>query len=481
MSIVDQLEAAGETLSPVVRATLVALEKRVQALEPLEPEVARLEARVRELEAQLRMDSSNSSRPPSSDPPGRRPRRKRRSGRKRGGQPGHKGHHRSLLPPERVDHVLVHRPADCRHCGHSLEGAPEVGRPRLHQVVELPPVRAEVTEHRAPAVSCPACGETTRGAIPAEVASSGFGPRLVALAATLTSRFRLSRRDLTAFFTDLLDVPAPSLGTTQAFVDEASAALLGAYREVREEVRASPHAGVDETGWSLRGDTRWLWTAACRGAALFHLGPSRSRRELRRLIGTGYSGVVTSDRWSAYKTCKRRQLCWAHLERNLEGLALRGAEGATFARWGLAECERLFRLWRQVREGELERRALPKRIRPLRARVARLLARGTESAEPKVAAFSRDLTAHWPALWTFVTDEEVEPTNNDAERALRRPVLWRKCSFGSQSGKGLRFVERVLTLTETCRRQSMNVLDYLSEAIVAHRRNAPAPRLLPTG
>lgn len=471
MSIVRELEAAGETLSPAVRAALVALES----------EVARLQARVRELEAQLRMDSSNSSRPPSSDPPGRRPRRKRRSGRKRGGQPGHKGHHRSLLPPERVDHVLVHRPADCRRCGHSLEGAPEVGRPRIHQVVELPPVRAEVTEHRAPALSCPACGTTTRAALPAEVASSRFGPRLVALAATLTSRFRLSRRDLEAFFGDLLDVPAPSLGTTQAFTDEASAALLPAYREVRRAVRRSKHAGVDETGWSLRGQTRWLWTAACRSATLFHLGPSRSRRELRRLLGAGYSGVVTSDRWSAYKTCERRQLCWAHLERNLEGLALRGEEGAAFARWGLAECERLFRLWHEVQKGDLERAALAKRIRPLRARMARLLARGTESAEPKVAAFSRDLRAHWPALWTFVTDENVEPTNNAAERALRRAVLWRKCSFGSQSGKGLRFVERMLTLAETCRQQSVNVLDYLTRAIVANRQNGPAPRLLPTG
>lgn len=471
MSIVQELEAAGETLSPAVRAALVALETRVHELE----------ARVEELEARLAMNSTNSSKPPSCDPPGTARHRRRASGRKRGGQKGHAGAHRSLLPPERVDEVVEHRPAACRHCHHALDGAPEVGRPSVHQVVELPKIRAEVTEHRAPLLSCPRCGKRTRGQIPRAVTCSHFGPQLVAMGAMLISRFRLSRRDLEAFCTDLLDVPAPSLGTTQAFANEAAAALLPAYRQVRRAVRRSKHAGVDETGWKLRDKSRWIWTAATPRATLYHLGRSRSKRDLHRLVGHGYSGIVTSDRWRTYKVCAHRQLCWAHLQRNLEGLALRGTDAAGFARWGLAECARIFDAWQALKCGELDRQGLQQKLAPIRARLGRLIARGAEGSDRKVAAFCRDMKAHWDALWTFASEEGVEPTNNAAERALRRAVLWRKCCFGSQSGRGLRFVERMLTITETCRQNHANVLEYLTRAIVAHRHGGPAPRLLPTG
>jgi len=478
MNMVEQLEAAGETLSPAVRVAIVALEGRVHELE----------ARVKELEARLSMNSANSSKPPSSDPPGRRRPSKKPSGRKRGAQKGHAGTYRSLLPPERVDHVLTHRPDECGHCGCSLEGAAEVERPRVHQVIEIPEIRAEVVEHRAPRVCCPGCGKTNRATFPVEVSRSSFGPRLVAMGAMLTSRFRLSRRDLEAFFTDLLDVKAPSLGTTQAFANEAAAALLPAYREVRRAVRRSEHAGIDETGWKLRGMSRWIWTATTPRATLYHVGRSRSRRDLHRLVGPEYSGVVTSDRWSTYKACSRRQLCWAHLVRNLEGLALRGDEAARFARWGLAECERLFEAWHALKSGELEREGLRRRLVPIQARLGRLLGRGAQGGDRRVAAFCRDLKAHWESLWTFASVDGVEPTvtegnlrfHNAAERSLRRAVLWRKCCFGSQSGRGLRFVERMLTVTETCRQNQLNVLDYLTRAIVAGRQNARAPRLLPT-
>lgn len=462
MSIVEQLEASGEALSPTVRAAIQALE-----------------VRLRELEARLGLDSTNSSRPPSSDPPGVLRRGKTPTGRKRGGQKGHPGTFRSLLPPERIDHVLEHRPAECRHCGHSLQHAREVGRRGLHQVIELPPIRAHVTEHRLLALACPACGKRTRAALPPEVSPKHFGPRLTALASLLVSRFRLSRRDLVVFFGDVLDVPAPALGTTQTFAAEASAALLASHREVRRAVRRSRSARVDETGWRLRGTPRWLWTAATERATLFHLGRSRSAQDLARLLGRDYSGIVTSDRWSAYQIYPHRQLCWAHLARNFEGLSLRGGDALAFAHWGVAECQRLFHAWHTWKRSGAPRAELARTLQPLMARFARLLGRGLRSADRKVAAFARNLHTYADALWTF-TREEIEPTNNQAERSLRRAVLWRKGCFGSASGKGLLFVERVLTLCETARQNEVNVLDYLTRALFAYRQNAPAPRLLPT-
>lgn len=480
MGIVQELETAGESLSPTVRATLVAFETRVRQLEALVPQVERLQARIRELEAQLQSNSTNSSRPPSSDPPGIARPPKRKSGRKRGGQKGHPGHQRALLPLERIDEVMEHRPAACQRCGHSLVGAPVVGTPTRHQWIELPRVRAHITEHRAFTLACPHCRAHSRALLPAEVRAHHFGPRLVAFATVLTSRFRLSRRNLPELLGDLLDVPAPALGTTQAFVRQSSAALLEPYQEVRSAVRRSPTVSVDETGWRLRAGTRWLWTAAAQAATLFRIGCRRSTAERERLLGRDFAGVITTDRWRAYDShpAERRQLCWAHLRRNLQGFVDTGVR-ADLGAWGVRETDRLFHLWHAHQEGKISRAKLRRAMVPVRMRLRRLLRHGAACEEQRPRAFCRDLLRLWPSLWTYLGIEGVEPTSNRAERALRKPVIWRKCCFGSNSGAGLRFVERLLTVAETCRQQKGNLLDYLTAALEAHRICAPAPRLLP--
>ena len=463
MSAVEQLEAAGEVLSPAVRAVIVALE-----------------ARIRELEARLGQDSTNSSRPPSADPPGAVRPTPPASGRSRGGQPGHRGHHRAVLPPERVDAVVEHRPVACRRCGHALAGAAAVGAPTRHQVVELPPVRAHVTEHRALALACSACGARTRAPLPAAVRRHHFGPRLTALAVTLLGRFRLSRRNLTALLAEVLDVPAPALGTTQRFADEARAALAGPYREVRAAVRASPRVWVDETSWALRGAMRWLWAAAADGATLFRLGRRRNARARELLLGAAYPGVLTSDRWRAYDghPLARRQVCWAHLTRNLQGLADAGGPGAALGAWGVREAGCLFRAWHAHTRGDLTRAQLRRALVPVRMRLARVLGRALACGAARPRALARDVLRLWDGLWTFAAHDGVEPTNNRAERALRGPVIWRKTSFGSGSGAGLRAAERLLTVGETCRQQGRNVLHYLADALDAARAGRPAPQLL---
>ena len=474
MDVVEQLEAAGEVLTPAVRTVLLAQAARIDALE----------RRVRELEARLTQDSTNSSRPPSADPPGTVRPAAPTSGRRRGGQPGHQGHHRTRVPPERVDAVVEHRPTACRRCGHALAEAAAVGVPTRQQVIELPPVRAHVTEHRALTVVCPGCGARMRAPLPEAVRRHQFGPRLTALAVTLLSRFRVSRRNLAALLGDLLDVPAPALGTTQAFAAEASAALLAPYQAVRAAVRASARAGVDETGWTLRGATRWLWGATTAAATLFRVGRRRSARARELLLGRVYPGVLTTDRWRAYDghPLERRQLCWAHLKRNFQGLAdasAPGSTGAALGAWGVREAERVFHAWHAYQRGDLSHAALGQALVPVRMRLSRLLHRAAASRERRARALARDLRRLWDGLWTFARVTDVEPTNNRTERALRHPVIWRKTSFGSASGAGLRAVERLLTVTETCRQQGRNIFTYLTAALDAHRTGAPAPQLLP--
>src|SRR5688500_18336933 len=361
MSIIEQLEASGEVLSPAVRA----------AIELLEKMVAELCERVRDLEARLAQNSTNSSMPPSSDPPGMVRPGKKPKGKKRGGQSGHRGHHRMLLPPERVEKV-EHVPEECEHCGHSLAGAEE-GRPvHVHQVVELPPIRAEVKEHRMVCIRCPKCSGLTRAPLPAEVGGKHFGPRLTALAGLLAGHYRMSRRSTVDLLSRLLDVPAPSLGSTEACTQETSAALESAYGEVRSEVRSSWWAGVDETPWKLCGKKMWLWVGVAQRATVFHLGRSRGAEERKEFLGD-FKGIASSDRWCAYQIYGRRQLCWAHLPRNFRKLGLRGGKAAEFAAKGEKVCDRVFERWREFREGSLDREGLKREMGPIQTSFRRLV------------------------------------------------------------------------------------------------------------
>lgn len=281
----------------------------------------------------------------------------------------------------------------------------------------------------------------------------------------------------------LADVPAPALGTTQRFVEKAGAALAAPYAEVRAAVRASPRVWVDETSWALRGALRSLWGAAAPTATLFRLGRRRNARARVLLLGRAYAGVLTADRWRAYDghPLGRRQVCWAHLTRNLQGLAEAGGAAAPLGTWGVREAGRVFQLWHAHRRGELTRAQLRRALVPVRMRLGRVLRRALACGEQRPRALARDVLRLWKGLWTFAAHEGVEPTTNRAERALRAPVIWRKTSFGSGSGAVLRAVERLLTATETCRQQGRNVLHYLADALTATRAGRPAPHLLPDG
>jgi transposase len=453
--------------------------------------VAELEHRVRELEARLNQNSSNSSRPPSSDPPhAPAAPKKPPTGRKPGGQPGHKGHHRTRLPLGRVDEVVDHVPGTCGRCCAALpfERQPHDPEPSWHQVAEVPPVAAEVTEHRGHARTCPCCGAVTRQPIPAAVRAHAFGPRLTALMGYLTGRCHDGRRVVEEFVEDVLGVPV-SLGAVSNREAEAADALAPAYGQAAAAVRAAGCKNVDETGWAVGGEGRWLWVAACEAAAVFAVHARRSWEGLQAVLGPdppATPGVVTSDRFPTYDGLPvgKRQVCWAHLLRDFTKWSEPGGHsGSAMAMGsdGRAVARKVLRLWRQFRAGEVGRPALFQPLRRLRERMGQVLRAGARLGQPrdaKAAAFCRNLLEIEPALWTFASAEGVEPTNNHAERCLRPAVLWRKNSFGSQSDRGCRFAERMLTVVTTLRLRGKAVLDYLSRAVEAHRAGLPAPSLL---
>lgn len=453
------------------------LEKRLQAALNALEEANR---RIAELERQLKQDSSNSDKPPSSDPPHRPPRKKPGTGkRKPGGQPGHEGKTRALLPPDQVDDLQDHKPSTCDGCGAKLTG--EDPSPLRHQVTEIPPVKATVTEHRLHSITC-ACGATTQAGLRAGVPSGAFGPRLTALVGLLTGSYRVSRRNTQQLLLDCFGVRL-SLGSVKALEDNLSDALAGCVEEATDYVQSeTTSVGMDETGWRVRGQKAWLWTAVSSLVAVFAIRFSRGAKVAKELLGIGYEGHLVSDRWSGYVwySPERRQVCWSHLKRDFEKLVEDGGQIGAIGS-ALQEKRRLlFKWWRRVRDGTLSRPAFQGKVKPLRAEVADLLRQAAACTDsPKLAGMTKEILKVEACMWTFVAHPEVEPTNNAAERALRHAVIWRKTSFGTQTRRGSAFVERMLTVVTSLRLQGRSVLEFLAESSAAALTGAQPPCLLP--
>lgn len=441
--------------------------------------VSGLERRVAALEARLGQDSSNSSKPPSSDPlhVKRRPPRPP-SGKQRGGQRGHERHTRELVPPERLTGVVECRPSACRGCGHGLEGSdPE---PLRHQVAELPEVRPDVVEYRLHRLTCTRCGLKARGELPAGVPRGAFGPRLQAAVALLGGAYRMSKRQAKALLDDLLGL-AVSTGMVCKTERAAAEALAAPVDEVYEHVRSAPAAGVDETGWREGNRRAWLWAAVTAEATAFRVDRSRGADALHALIGDPIAPVIISDRFPTYARAPNRQICWAHLRRDMQSMIDRAAGGEAVGERLLRLSGLVFAWWKRHEGGSIHRQTLRSYVAGLRPVVRSLLGDGTGCPCAWTAKVCRKLLADEEHLWTFAAVEGVPPHNNAAERALRHGVIWRKTSYGTDSEPGSRFVERMLTVAATCRQHGRGVLGYLTECLVARLNAAPAPSLLGIG
>ena len=460
-------------------------QERNARIAALEREVRDLRATVGDLQARLGQHAGNSSVPPSANPPDApKPVVKTPTGRKPGAQPGHAPCQRVRLPAERVHDVVRYLPTTCRRCQAPLPAAagPQDPEPTWHQVAELPPLMARITEHQGHSRRCPRCGTLNHAPIPAPVRAHTQGPRLAAVMAYLSGARHDSKRGVDEVVETVFGVPL-SLGTVTAVEQEVSAALAPAHAEAVAAVRQAPAKNVDETGWKEAGRLCWLWTAVTAQATLFVIHARRGATGLAALLGEVITGMITSDRWSAYQRLDvyRRQLCWAHLKRDFQALVDRGGPSKAIGQELLGLAEDLFTWWYRVRDGTLQRSTLRTYIDSQRPWLRDLLERGTRCRCAKTATFCANLLELEPALWMFVRAEGVEPTNNAAERALRPAVLWRRRSFGCHSADGCRFVERMLTVVQTLRLQQREVIDYLTQAISAHRHGLPAPKLLPTG
>ena len=470
-------------LADADRGTLLAIiEAQAQDLAVLRAQVSALTAQVAELTARLNQNSTNSSRPPSSDPPGSRPPKPPPGVRRPGGQPGHPGRFRMLRPPDAVDVIIPCLPERCRGCGAALAGEAGALDPadERRQVVEVPRVAATVTEYRLAARRCGGCGQVTRATVPAGVGPEGFGPHLTAVVALLTGRYRLTKREAAQCLTDLFGVEL-CVGSVSALEAAMSTALERVVTAARTAVQQAAVANMDETGWREGRKRAWVWTVVTATLTIFHIDPSRGGKVAQALLGAAWAGIVGSDRGTMYGwlPAARRQVCWAHLKRDFQKLVDWGAGARPIGQRLLAIEAQVFAAWHRFRRGEIDRSALQHLLAPLQAEMAQVLEAAIAGPDAKAAGVCWELRKLWPALWTFAAVPGVEPTNNAAERALRPAVLWRKGSFGTHSAAGSRFVERMLTVTATCRQQGRPVLDLLTTAITAAQCGATPPSLIP--
>ena len=454
-----------------------------------------LKARLSVIEEQIKQNSQNSSKPPSKDGFGAKPKVKKAKGEKaRGGQLGHPGHERNFHELTENSEIHEHIPSSCRVCGVELEGIDP--QPYRHQIVEVPPIAAKITEHRLHQLDCPHCGKKTRAKLPSGVSAIGYGERLSALVAWLSSDYRHSHGQLQQLLKHLFGIEI-SVASINRLRQEMSLALESVVAQAHEYIQSQPQIHSDETSFSQgncdgrnpKQQQGWLWVVVTKLMSIFDVSLNRGQVTAKQMIGEQYPGIVISDRYSSYNwlEVEQRQVCWAHLKRDLTAIAERSGVSQTIGEALLKRQQRLFRWWHRVRDGTMSRANFELAVVALRqgfqaeleSAVQLPIARNEKTPLAKTVRTCEQLLKIEPALWTFVSTPGVEPTNNAAEQALRQAVIWRRTSFGSQSLAGSQFVARLLSVVTSLKAQQRDVWDFLTLVCQAARFELPMPSLIP--
>ncbi len=449
------------------------LEKRVAQLEAIVERLIADNKRLSDENARLKKTSKTSSKPPSSDilSAHAKPRKKRKIG-------GQKGHPRACRQPfdaEQIDEVIVCQwtPAD-PHLWQPLDDFHTV------QQIELRDDPLIVTEYRFRKYRHTQTGRVMYAPVPQYLQKQGlFGPRLRALTATLKSELHASYRGIARLYDDALGLEI-STGYLAKVIDQTADALALPYDQMHAALVTQPVLHLDETGHPQCGKRLWTWCAIAEHFSVFKIAASRGAKVVESMLGHGYRGVVCSDFYNAYRKFVKdtkvadggvgaeASYCWAHLIREVRYLTT--LSDPVVVRWAtalLGEIKRLFKAYHT--QGECAQRNAKRRILK---RVGRPPNRG------EAQKLANRIRTYQAAYFLFLEREDVEPTNNKAERALRHAVLTRKMTQGTRGEVGQRWSERVWSVRQTCRQQQRSFFDYLARAINEHTRGGQVPSLL---
>jgi transposase len=447
----------------------------------LRKEVIRLDTKQKSLIEKNRTNSKNSSLAPSQDPHKKKIKKKRitKSKRSQGAQVGHKGVGRKLVSSIKVDHIQNCLPVeDC--CSKSSIVVQFDSYTRFQQL-ELPEIKPEITEYRLVQGICNQCKKKHEGHLPAGTPTGMLGPNAMATVCSLTGDYRISRRESQRLLKNHFHLSL-SLGTISNIEHEVSKSLKPVVEEAREAVKKEKIVHADETSHKESGKKQWMWVAVTSFLSVFMIHPTRSTVAAKELLGELFSGFLVTDRYSSYNwvDLAKRQFCWAHLIRDIIKISERGGLDYRIGQLMLFHVKWMFILWYKVREKELSRTSFQAAMKFTKKSIEDLLLEGTKSSNKLTQGSCRKILKQKLALWTFIDVEGLEPTNNIAERTIRAYVLWRKMSFGSQSERGNRFIERMMTVRASCKQQERTISDFIKRSIRSYYGAGETPSLLPS-
>lgn len=424
------------------------------------------------LQEQLKLNSKNSSKPPSTDQAGSNDVPKKKGGAK----PGHPGHFRPLFSEAQVDKFVHLRAENCPSCGNTVQ--PSGDAPSIHQQVEIAPKPYVVTQYNRETFYCPCCRKYGAASLPTSVGPSAFGTRLSAFMGYLAGACRLSRRMGLGVLKEGFGLHA-AVGTQSNVENRITEALKPSYEEIEERVRQSDETKhIDETGWKRWGKREFVWIMATASAAMYKIQEGRGAECRDALLGSTDTKRVAcvTDRLSIYRFQGPHQFCLAHLKRDIKRFAERAGVDGEWGQVMLEYLKTIFDLWRDYREKRRTRRSFRRKSRRYRDEFeyGLLLAGAKGRYSPSLKRFARVLLRRAKNLWVFATRDGVEPTNNQAERDLRGIVITRRISYGSKSERGNHFVERINSVVTTLKRQGKKCLDYLEQVFGSWKTKSSA-------
>lgn len=411
--------------------------------------IVRLEKRVAELEERLNLNSKNSSKPPSTD-------QKRNKQKPRGGAvKGHKGHHRKLS--EEVD-KRIHVPIDiCPECGSTdLSKRP----PRIFQQHELPDIKPIITEIECEKAHCKNCRKNFVAPLPKEYDQSAFGPRLISTIGLCSSAYRMSKRSIQTMLKTLLGVDI-SLGSIPAMESKVAEGLKPCFEELVAKIDACKVAYVDETSFRQEAKSHYIWTVTTDQMAMIRVLPTRGLDSLKEVRPREHSGITVTDRYQVY-SYQRHQYCLAHIYRDFKKFAARDGPDKEIGKRALFEMAEIFVACRLNC-----RKTMQQRVSYRKKRLQEILYDGLANGSETFSRFAERILNEYGKLFLFTRYEGVDSTNNAAERTLRHIVMWRKTSYGTQSERGSRFLERAVSIWMTLKKQNREILPFFQQAYLA--------------
>jgi transposase len=441
--------------------------------EELEAELARIQEllklaldEIARLKEQINRNSKNSSKSPSTDQKSNTPDKEKKARATRAGKA------RSPFPPERIDRHVECAQNNCPHCGSEfirLSNHPA----EVLQQAELPEIKAIVTEYQLLKYQCNACGRNSTASLPKGVPDSAFGPKLMGLVATLTGVFHLAKREAIQLIKELYGVDV-SVGSIPNIEERTTAALDPIYQRIYNFVIESNFCKhFDETGWRDSGKRHFAWIASCEHAAFYRIDRARSFAAFQKLIRRSPKNLIAvTDRYAVYNSIGKHQYCLAHLIRDFKKYAERDGPDKEIGEALVQELKMVCHIHGEYREGKIMLQERNKQLGHHKRKVQMWLEDGMANGSDQLYKLSENLLDDFDKLWTFAKSAEMEPTNNMAERDLRKLVIWRKKSYGTRSARGQRFVERITTVAQTARKRSRDALGFIQEALMKFYANA---------